>query len=504
MKHTLIAAAIGAAFAAAAPSSFALTAAATGALPAASVIRASGATAQDPGILATMRRSCAGGSLDTFAFTGTNAQTVYSCTTSVAMSDGTNTIPSGTSIALIKDSAAGSANGITPYTAGGAGIRFVTLSSLAGSCTTVAAVAASGSLIAYNSYSCGSTPSLAAAATPDIGFSDVEPKVFGFANVPNATISAANQLLFGVPVSIALYNALQAAQGLTVTTTADTANRPSLTASQVAGLYGGFLMQASDLGITPSLSDTQVYVARRADTSGSQKAAEIFFLNGNIIAPPPVPFSFADSGGATSTVTSNANYAILTAGCGIGATPPSAGRVFAGNGSGDVRNCLNFHGANRYAVGVLSMESNENAIGSNWRWVKVNGVMPTNANAIRGTYEYWTEQALLLANAATPYGRGFYGYIKQELGNPAQIPALNGGFTVFASEPAGEQATGIVGLPNAITGLNGGACSGRFTTSTTSTPDNNPINISTRSASGSPDSGVKPGVAVCPPRFPRI
>ncbi|MGB0129472.1 MAG: hypothetical protein WBP72_17665, partial [Rhodocyclaceae bacterium] len=398
------------------------------------------------------------------------------------------------------DSAVGSQNGVSPFTTGGAGIAFVNLSSLAGSCTTVATVGASGSLIAYNNYSCGSSPSLAAAVTPDIGFSDVEPKIFGYSSVPGATVATVNQLMFGVPVSLALYNELQRAQGLTVTTTADSANRPSLSAGQVAGLYSSNLLQVTDLmrtGVAPTLADTQIYLVRRGDASGSQRTADVNFLSGYIIAPSPTSFAGPDSSGATSTVTSNANYATLTAACGLGATPPTAGRVFAGNGSGDVRNCLNFHGANRYAVGVLSMESNE--AGSNWRWVKIDGVMPTVANVIRGKYHHWVEQASLLRNGASASARAAFGQLKADLSNPTFIDSLNGSFTVFASEPAGQQRTGILALPESLTGVGTGACHDWITG--TVTADNDPVNIHTKSAAGSPDSAVKPGIAICPPRL---
>lgn len=489
MKRTLIATSVGALFAVAAGSALALNPSTTAAVTASNQIRSSGATAQDPGVLAILRRSCAAGSLDAYAFTGGNAQTVYSCTLSTAWTDGANTIPSGTNIVLFKDSAVGSQNGISPFTTGGTGIQFVTLSSLAGSCTTVATVAASGSLIAYNSYSCGSSPSLAAAVTPDIGFSDVEPKIFGYdpASVTGAAVGTANQLIFGVPVSQKLYAALQTAQGIT--------GRPSLSRSQIAGLYSGNLADAESLGITTNPTET-VYIVRRPGTSGTQKAAEINFLQQNVVTPAPTAFVLASLTAPTSTVTSNANYANLTAGCGVGTTPPTAGRVFAGNGSGDVRNCLNFHGTNRLAVGVLSLEANES--GANWKWARINDAAPTIYNVIKGTYEHWVEQAILLSNSASARAQAAYGQIKADLSNPAYIPSLNASFTVFSDEPAGRQATGIVALPELLTGLGTGACHDRFAGSVTA--DNDPVNISTKSASGEANSAVNPAIAICKPR----
>jgi hypothetical protein len=143
------------------------------------------------------------------------------------------------------------------------------------------------------------------------------------------------------------------------------------------------------------------------------------------------------------------------------------------------------------------MESNES--GANWRWVKVNGVMPTVANAVRGTYQYWVEQTLMLNNSASTNAQAVYGQIKTDLGNPSYITGLNSGFTQFTSEAAGSQLTGIIALPNPISGLSGGACSAKFAGAVT--PDADAVNVATKAAGGLPDSSVKPAVTVCPPRF---
>lgn len=494
MKRTLISAAVGALFAAAATSSFALSPAATASVSATNQIRVSGATAQDPGIVAIMRRACATNSLDSYAYTGSNAQTVFSCTLASNWTDGSSTINAGTNIVLFKDSALGSQNGIDPFTTGGAGIQFVNLSTLAAACGAPTVEPANGSLIAYNKYTCGSSPTLSSAVTPDIGLADVEPKIFG-KTVTGASVASANGLMFGVPVSAKLYSALQTAQAIGT-------NRPSLSSGQIAALYSGNLSTAGDLGIPAGgpPSTEKIYIARRANTSGTQKTAEVNFLQQNLFDTPPTAFLSAALTGATSTVNPSAGWTTLVAGCGNGTTAPTiVSPVFAGNGSGDVRNCLNQHGSNRHAVGVLSMESNENATGTTWKWVKIDGVMPTVANVIRGSYHHWVEQSILLKAGATSQASAAFGQIKSDLGNPAYIKDLNASFTVFSGEPSGQQSTGIVALPNLVTGLSGGTCSAKFSGATTA--DNDPVNIATKAVSGSPDSAVKPAIAVCPPRF---
>jgi hypothetical protein len=316
MKRNLLSIAVGALFAAGAGSAFALSPTATNAVAADHQIRMSGATAQDPGLLNIMRRSCTAGSLNAFVYTGANAQTIYSCTLSAPMTDGSNSISGN--VVFFKDSAVGSQNGVSPFTTGGAGIQYASLA-LSGAnfsgctsptTTTVATSTSAPTLIAYTNFACGGAPVLNSAVTPDIGFADVEPKIFGYpASEPTgASVASANQIMFGVPVSLALYNYLQSAQGLTVTTTADSANRPTLSDSQIAGLYSGLLTNASDLGTNntatytvPASAGTSIYVARRVDTSGSQKSAEVNFLQQNIITPPPTSFSAADRSGATST-----------------------------------------------------------------------------------------------------------------------------------------------------------------------------------------------------------
>lgn len=478
MKRNLLSIAVATALAATAGSALALDQATTAGIAAAQQIRMSGATAQDNGIVAFMRRACQAGTLDSYNITN---NVVFSCFFTAA----------GKNLTVSKESNGGSQNGITNVRDQSA-LTFINVGSISTSTCTTSAVQASVAPIApdtiglpaYTRWTCGSVTT--SGQVPQIGYSDVDPAVFQ-ESATGLTVNSPNQLMFGVPVTVALRNALQTAQGLT-SGSETAANVPSLTNEQVAGIYAQAITTGDLLGVAAN----DIWVARRGDTSGSQKAAELFFMNQRV-NPGDTPMAFpAPTVGPKTFAAGDCN--------GL-----AAGDVFAGSGTGDVRNCLNELNTNsKFGVGVISMESVQHASGTNaapgWRYVKLNNVMPTVANAVKGLYPYWTEQAVIKRTALAGDAATVYTDVVNKLGSTGIMAILNKSFTTFsdanmggAGEPAGQQSTGLM-KPPTIEGVT--TCPGAIA----GTIDADPRNISSKSVNGFVDNRIKPPVSQCAPR----
>jgi hypothetical protein len=111
-----------------------------------------------------------------------------------------------------------------------------------------------------------------------------------------------------------------------------------------------------------------------------------------------------------------------------------AGSVFAGLGTGDVRECLDAHAQfNRWAIGILSTESVGNNGNRKFRFIKVDGAAPTLLNAYLGRWPHVTEQSMqwrrsLDSSLDTTHQGRLLNFIATNLGLPRVIAALNSGF----------------------------------------------------------------------------
>lgn len=239
------------------------------------------------------------------------------------------------------------------------------------------------------------TATVPAGAVAVGGVLDVEPgafpaEVIGSFNVP-ASFSLGVGQAFGVAVSNKLYTAMFNRQKNTVAGGGATVNRPipngclvtdtqrvecvpTISKGQMATIMNGdefnaaYQNGAGYLGFASAEGDlageTLVY-ARRVSTSGTQAAAQNYFL-GNVcsLAQLPVvpePDSDEDGDGGLRDFT-------------LGAV-----KVLATPGTGDVRTAL---AADAYVVGVMSGENNQTGV--TWKWVKVQGA-PMAENATPGT-----------------------------------------------------------------------------------------------------------------------
>ena len=419
-------------------------------------IRISGASAQDNGILGSALSLCTAGSVHKYSISN-NA--VYFCTPDIGSGPGQITVPAGvTKLAIYKYSVGGSYFGVGPLnsniaadgstlTATGNQVPFLDLTKLAASCTGTNATSTtqtfSTSLSSYTNVACGNgSGSITTAATSYIGLSDVEPAFFS-SSTSNLTSDAVYALIFGVPVSKNVRDALQTQQGLTVGSDTE-ANMPSLSSAQVSAAYTQAGQTWAGIGVTTGLADDAIYVARRVHSSGTQKTFEALVArtpNGQaglkscvVVDAAQAPLGFqTGSRNLDNSATGDTNSC---------ATAPVA--VFSGSGGGNVRTCMaDHHANNRGAIGILTTE--DKAGTANWRFVKVDGVAPTQANAAAGKYRHYVESFLNVRTSgafATSAASGYPAVVarlKTDLANPTIIKQING-----ADQPFG--AAGLMAL----------------------------------------------------------
>lgn len=390
----------------------------------------SGSTAQDE-VLENLVRLAAGiegapnlcepGTLDIYRgmIHGT-ANRVFYCRTSRFVRG----VPAGLRLAIYKSSG-GSGEGVTPVSAGKP-LLFLGLGELpaVSSCAAGALVRATPDFAAYRNHTgCNGE---GRPAVPRAGLSDVNPELVGGVTAP-LTVRAQNEIVWGLPVSKNFRNALQTIQGLVPATvphddpSRDTeVTMPTLYPPRdpdAAGASPGAYRPDRATGAT-------IYVCRRIESSGTQASFEVHYLRARCLANAPA-FVKPDDG---SSLTAGGDVDRLVR------IPRPAGRVFAGIGTGDVRQCLDAHSQfNRWAMGILSTESIGNNGGGKFRFIKVDGAAPTLLNAYLGHWPHVTEQAMQWRRSfdasleTTNEGRVLR-FVAVNLGTPPAIAALNSGF----------------------------------------------------------------------------
>lgn len=331
----------------------------------------SGATAQDVGVeLALLGRICLAGT--THKYTAQN-QFVYLCTPDSTKLSG---LAGRTQLAVHKHSFGGSGNGVAPIN-NGTPLPFLDLVKIASSC---AAATAAGTSIACTEPN----TTLQSTAVAQIGISDVEPAFFGPAagTYNNLKAEPLATVIFGMPVTQVAYEALQAAQGLVVGAT-DAANVPTLSSAQVTSMFTQEGQSWSALTGATLANDT-VYVARRVNSSGTQKTYEAVIartLNTSIggkVCYGNLP-SFLSGPDAVDNAAANT----LCDGTNL---------IVNNSGSSQVTTCLVRHqSGGRGAIGTLTTEQVGTA---NWKHVRVNGLLPNYENVKSGAYTQYGDASL--------------------------------------------------------------------------------------------------------------
>jgi hypothetical protein len=401
----------------------------------------SGASAQDPGIRTLFGQLCnrgtgPGSATDTmtlyFGTSGSNQAAIF------CKANGITGIANGTNILFHKSSVGGSGNGSQPVAAG------LPLLFLNQSSTCPAPVFD----IVDQRFESTCTTNVTTSIAPDAGASDVEPKLLlpalSATENGNITPKSAYAVPFGVPVTLPLYRALQDAQGLVVGAD-DEANMPSLAKAQLAGLYAGnvntwdFLIDkegfalntnndANNDGVNRTVpANTNVYLARRVETSGTQASFEVYFLNARC-TPNPRMLPPNDGGNVTT-----------------GGGTCGTNTINAGSGSSNVISCLNtLNTQNRWGIGVLSMEYSPLST-DGFKFIKIDGYSGSAFNMSQGKYDFVMENTFqwrtsganvlagdkldlmnaLASNAGAPDPALCY---QQQTGHKSCVMALGGGF----------------------------------------------------------------------------
>ncbi|KPF47820.1 hypothetical protein IP87_00360 [beta proteobacterium AAP121] len=336
-------------------------------------IYVSGATAMDVGLENATLAMCQAGTIHKYTVSN---QAVWLCTPRTTGANAIGNLQGRTQLAVHKHSVGGSGNGVAPVN-NSTPLPFLDLVKIASSC---AAATGAATTIACTEAS----TTLTTTQVAPLGISDIEPQFFGAATgtYNNLIIEPLATVIFGLPVSTAAYTALQAAQGLTVGAT-DAANIPSLSSAQITSLFTQEGQSWSAVtGAT--LADDTVYVARRADSSGTQKTYEAVIartLN-------------------TTAAGKSCNAGLPTFLSGVDAIDNNAANnlcngdnlIVNNSGSGQVAACLNrFNTAGKGAIGTLTTE----AVSTNgWKHVRVNGLLGNYANVKSGAYKEYGDAAL--------------------------------------------------------------------------------------------------------------
>jgi hypothetical protein len=275
---------------------------------------------------------------------------------------------------------------------------------------------------------------------PQGGITDVKPtEVFGSASPEcGANVFPSFELVMGAPVSLALYVALQEAQGIVpgvagcAAGDAEDECMPSLSKQTLAGLASGAIKKWTDVlidglplygntAVTPTVDE--VTYCRRSNSSGTFATHEIRMLQRSCIAGAQV--SVAPPGSQTA-----------------GPIVPTFN-----SGSDDVERCLDsYSNTGGFLVGAAIVPGSNWAFGHNsldrnpvtaistqddWRFIKVDGVAPSFVNVANGTYAYTVTSTLNWADgtpAAAPTGDVLR--ILEELRDNAADPASLGGVRV--------------------------------------------------------------------------
>jgi hypothetical protein len=435
---------------------------------------------------------CQSGTTDIYLI-GTSQKLIY-CSASSAAG-----VTAGTPLAIFKESAVGSANGVQPLInvakGGSAGTSFINPAVITdASCGTAVTTAATGDFGTFVTHpSCAATAVIA--GTPTGGFSDVEAAILQTA--AGAAVSATDAGTFlnasptldqvwAIAVTKNMYSALQTAEGLTcpasftvygtvVTGTSFTGKdspscAPSLSKQQVASLLTQQIAIGSQLGI-PNSTDDQIYLCRRDVGSGTEASFEAYFVGQRcsktgLIVP--------SEDGAT---------------------------VWAAGSGGGVRTCLQAFNAggktltafyspstiatvgNQYAIGFINTEitaANLSGASDGFRLVAIDGVLPQVANVQNGTYPYFStgnSYQIKAGKPGAPSGNALAAFnaITTKIGHPIWTADSN---TSYSKNPWG--VAGDVAPAGLYAGTNPPTLPASHTTAAS-----NPTNAFTKTATGS-------------------
>jgi ABC-type phosphate transport system substrate-binding protein len=265
-------------------------------------------------------------------------------------------------------------------------------------------VPATSTIPSYKVYNCGTSAGNQGVGTLNqasrFGFSDSEPKQFSTSAAALLTSAYPLTIVFGIPVTTNVRNALQTAQGLTAGDESE-AGMPSLTSAQINSLFTGKFTTWANLGINVG-TDNSVYFVRRSATSGTTRAFDATFIT-----------DFCIPGATAISSATTLSTATLTAQC--TATGSGGTSALQAGTSDDMANCLSSfnNNGNVGAIGYLSTDYLPGAA-DGYRWIKIDGYAPKLLNVVDGKWKDWSEEALNYVKAQPLAGddASFYATIK--------------------------------------------------------------------------------------------
>jgi ABC-type phosphate transport system substrate-binding protein len=440
-----------------------------------------GSSAVDLALTKFIANSCNPSTLDTYR-TDSGGKTYYLWTCQTNNTAPSFVLPSGNTKIAIHKNTNSSSDGTKLVENGAAAALFLQVSDLAACSVSPSVVPATATIPSYNVFGCGNFAGTLS-HTVRFGFSDSEPAQYDSANAGQLKSAYPLTIIFGIPVTQNVRDALQAAQGLTVGDESE-ANMPSLTSTQINSIYTGRFSSWANLGITIAGTDNSIYRVQRSGGSGTTRAFDATFIRDNCV-PGLTPM-----GAATALAT-----ATLATQCVSGAT-----KALQAGTSDDVASCLNNFAStgNAGAIAYLSTDY-QPAAADGYRWIKIDGYAPKLLNVADGKWNDWSEESLNY-NLATPLATGsddlgFYNTIKATSASATLISEIAKNLPQSTS---GQWTGGVMGaLPGAKNAAGWGLAAG----TTVSLPRTDatmlalPANTSTRATSTGYNLCAMPAVA---------
>ncbi|MEP6502328.1 MAG: substrate-binding domain-containing protein [Betaproteobacteria bacterium] len=397
-----------------------------------------GSSAVDLALTKLFDKACDPGTLDTYR-SDAGVKTYYLWTCESTTANGFGLASGNTKIAIHKNTNSSSDGVNLLSNATGATVLYLKTADLASCNVAATAIPSSAGLPAYTQSTCGTAAGAAGAGTdpqqPDFGFADSEPSQFNASVAPTLTTAYPFGIVFGVVVSKNVRDALQIQQ---FGTSGDAAAVPSLSSAQINAIYTGadtLWSQAIGTATTGVFSENPVYVVRRGDGSGSNRAFNTAFV-GEFCTPGLPPM-------VKSTPTANTNVVNPVTEC----VSSTTSRRKQAATSDDMAACVaQFNSANIGAIGYLSTDYQPQGT-DGYRFIKVDGYLPTQLNVVDGKYKVWSEEALTYNTARGIPGdlASFYGRLQAASTDAAYLSAVSQGLT----QPIGGWTGGLLGAqPN--------------------------------------------------------
>jgi hypothetical protein len=336
VKHTTIAAAVAAVLGTS--SAFALPTNATIDI----TILQTGSSAVQPAIQQVWTDFCVAGTLTTYVSSDGASFFDYSCTLKSV-----SPIPAsaqGKNMLYEETTAGGSVQGVNPVALSQGHLY----NGLAG-----CASAASGTVTC--------TTNGDSTAIPDVGISDVEPKMFVAPNLATGQAALTSGQLGNLHVDGLFQQVFQVAVGAS----AHSAGVTNITSSQVASVIGGLITDWHTIDQSVA-AGTKIAVCLRTPGSGTQAGANALFL---------------------------ANPCSPAGAIGVGTTP----NITFNSSTGILKNCLNHTLATNvhpgWELGILGLADGPKS-GDTYTGVSIDSVAANAANAATGAYKYLVESTL--------------------------------------------------------------------------------------------------------------